>query len=246
LIGFSMGTLIVIPARIASVRLPGKMLADINGKPLIVRTFERAVASGVGDVIVACDNEEIADVVRSVGGNVVLTDPDLPSGTDRVFAAQTKFDPGQKYKFIVNLQGDLPFIDPNFVKEADKIIRNGDFDMATLATPIKDDSYLRSSVVKPVIAFKTKSSGQALYFSRAAVPFGGPFFHHVGIYCFRADGLRKFVNLPQSFLEKSEKLEQLRAIENGMSIGITVVPDAEPPISVDTADDLALAREYRA
>jgi 3-deoxy-manno-octulosonate cytidylyltransferase (CMP-KDO synthetase) len=239
-----MSTLTVIPARTASVRLPEKMLADINGKPLIVRTFESAVAADVGDVIVACDNIKIANAIENAGGKAVLTDPDLPSGTDRVFSALIKYDQSKKYKFIINLQGDLPFITPNFIKEADKLIRNTDYDISTAATPIKDDSYLRSSVVKPVIAFTSDNSGRALYFSRSAIPFGGPFFHHVGIYCFRAEGLGKFVNLPQSVLEKSEKLEQLRAVENNMTIGITVI-NAAPPISVDTADDLAMARKYR-
>ncbi|MDR2781935.1 MAG: 3-deoxy-manno-octulosonate cytidylyltransferase [Holosporaceae bacterium] len=238
-----MNTLVIIPARVASARLPRKMLADVGGKPLIVRTFESAVSANVGDVIIACDGQEIANVIQDAGGKAVLTDPELPSGTDRVFSAWTQYDPEQKYDFIINLQGDLPFISQDFVKEADKIIRNTDYDISTLATPIKDNSYLRDSVVKPVIAFTSKNDGKALYFSRSAVPFGGPFFHHVGIYCFRANGLKKFVGLPQSFLEKSEKLEQLRAIENGMTIGISVI-DAAPPISVDTADDLLLAREY--
>ncbi|MDR1334607.1 MAG: 3-deoxy-manno-octulosonate cytidylyltransferase [Holosporaceae bacterium] len=236
-----MNTLIVIPARIASVRLPEKMLADIGGKPLIVRTWESAVSAGVGDVIVACDGAKIANEIEKAGGKAVLTDPELLSGTDRVFAAWNLYDPERKYDFIINLQGDLPFIAPVFIREADKIIRNTSYEMATLATPIKDDSYMHNSVVKPVISFTSENSGKALYFSRSAVPSGGPFLHHVGIYCFRANGLEKFVNLPMSPLEKSEKLEQLRAIENNIEIGITVV-DADPPISIDTADDLALAR----
>ncbi|MDR2724173.1 MAG: 3-deoxy-manno-octulosonate cytidylyltransferase [Holosporaceae bacterium] len=232
-------TLIVIPARMASSRLPGKMLADVNGKPLIVRTFESAVAAAAGDVIVASDGEDIANVIRAAGGKAILTDPNLPSGTDRVFSAWTKYDSERKYKFIINLQGDLPFIDPDLIRIANKVARNSDYDISTLATPIRDDSYLQESVVKPVIAFTTKDHGKALYFSRSAIPFGGPFFHHVGIYCFRADKLRKFVNLPQGVLEKSEKLEQLRALENNMIIGVRVV-DVDPPLSIDTLDDLAL------
>jgi 3-deoxy-manno-octulosonate cytidylyltransferase (CMP-KDO synthetase) len=217
------------------------MLADVGGKPLIVRTFESAKAANVGDIIVACDCKEIADAVRNAGGEVALTDPDLPSGTDRVFAAWKKFDPEGKYEFIVNLQGDLPFIAPEFVQSAVEDIKNTNYDIFTLATPINDDSYLRDSVVKPVIAFASEKCGKALYFSRSVVPFGGPYFHHVGIYCFRAEGLQKFVNLPQSPLEKSEKLEQLRAMENGMTIGVRII-DLDPPISVDTDEDLALAR----
>jgi 3-deoxy-manno-octulosonate cytidylyltransferase (CMP-KDO synthetase) len=240
-----MNTLIVIPARVASVRLPGKMLADVNGKPLIVRTFESAVSSGVGDVVVACDGNEIASVIREAGGKAVLTDPNLPSGTDRVFSGRTLYDLEKKYDVIINLQGDLPFISANFIRESEKIIRNSDYDISTVATPIKDDSYLVNSVVKPVISFTSETGGKALYFSRSPVPSGGPFFHHVGIYCFRAESLEKFVSLPQSPLEKSEKLEQLRALENNMTIGIGVI-DAAAPISVDTADDLAAARKYSA
>jgi 3-deoxy-manno-octulosonate cytidylyltransferase (CMP-KDO synthetase) len=238
-----MKTLIVLPARVASVRLPGKMMADIGGKPLIVRTFESARAANVGDVIVACDCAEIADAIKNVGGETVLTDPNLPSGTDRAFAGWTKFDPERKYKFIMNIQGDLPFVSPYFIQVADEIIRNTEYDLSTIATPIKDDSYLHDSVVKPAISFTSKSAGKALYFSRSPIPFGGPYFHHVGIYCFRAEGLQKFVNLPQSQLEKIEKLEQLRALENNMTIGIRTV-DIETPISVDTAEDLEMAREY--
>jgi 3-deoxy-manno-octulosonate cytidylyltransferase (CMP-KDO synthetase) len=219
------------------------MLADIGGKPLIVRTLESATAAAVGDVIVACDGPEIADVVQNSGGKAVLTDPNLPSGTDRVFAAWAQYDPDEKYEFIINLQGDLPFISPELIRAADKVIKEGKYDISTVATPIKDDSYLIDSVVKPIIAFTSPENGKALYFSRAAIPFGGPYYHHVGIYGFRSAGLRKFVNLPQSPLEKREKLEQLRAVENGMTIGIAVV-DQDPPISVDTADDLARAREY--
>jgi 3-deoxy-manno-octulosonate cytidylyltransferase (CMP-KDO synthetase) len=236
-------TLIVIPARIASSRLPQKMLADIGGKPLIVRTFKKAVAANVGDVVVACDCEEIAIQIREIGGKTILTDPNLPSGTDRVFSAWKKFDLEGKYKFIINLQGDLPHIAPEFIRVAALSARNAEYDIFTLATPIADDSYLQDSVVKPVIVFTSKDSGKALYFSRMAIPLGGPFFHHVGIYCFRADKLQDFVNLPQGLLEKTERLEQLRALENNMTIGIQII-DADPPISVDTPDDLMLARRY--
>ncbi|MDR0580702.1 MAG: 3-deoxy-manno-octulosonate cytidylyltransferase [Holosporaceae bacterium] len=236
-------TLIVIPARIGSTRLPQKMLADIGGKPLIVHTFEKAIAANVGDVVVACDCGEIATQIRAAGGEAILTDPNLPSGTDRVFSAWTKYDLEGKYKFITNLQGDLPNIAPEFIRAAALSARNTEYDIFTLATPIIDDSYLRDSVVKSVVAFTTKDSGKALYFSRMAIPLGGPFFHHVGIYCFRVDKLRDFVNLPQGLLEKAERLEQLRALENNMTIGIRII-DADSPVSVDTSDDLALVRRY--
>ncbi len=240
-----MDTLIVMPARISSTRLPGKVLADINGKPLIVRAYECAVASKVGDVIVACDDLEVKRAVESVGGTAVLTDPNLPSGSDRVFEAWQKFDKRKEYDCIINVQGDLPFVDAEFIQKAAEIVRESDYDISTLATPIRDESYKCASTVKPLISFSDSEfkKGKALYFSRSAVPYGGPYYNHVGIYCFRADSLRKFVSLPQSFLEKTEKLEQLRALENGMTIGITIV-DKESPISIDTYEDLKKARAY--
>jgi 3-deoxy-manno-octulosonate cytidylyltransferase (CMP-KDO synthetase) len=202
------------------------------------------MAADVGDVIVACDGPEIANAISDAGGKAILTDPNLPSGTDRVFSGCTKYDPDGKYEFIINVQGDLPFITPDFIRAANKIIREADYDISTVATPIKDDSYMRDSVVKPIISFTSKDTGRALYFSRMAVPFGGPYYHHVGIYGFRSAGLKKFVSLAQSSLEKQEKLEQLRAMENGMTIGITVI-DQVPPISVDTLDDLKMARSFK-
>ena len=240
-----MDTLVVIPARISSTRLPGKVLADINGKPLIVRAYECAVSSQVGDVIVACDDPKVKETIEGVGGTAVLTDPKLPSGTDRVFEAWQKFDGEKKYNYIINVQGDLPFVDAEFIQKAAEIVKESDYDISTLATPIKDESYQCHSTVKPVIAFSDSStkSGKALYFSRSAVPYGGPFYNHVGIYCFRAESLTKFVSLPQSSLEKTEKLEQLRALENGMTIGITVI-DKDSPISIDTYEDLERARAY--
>jgi 3-deoxy-manno-octulosonate cytidylyltransferase (CMP-KDO synthetase) len=213
------------------------MLADVKGKPLVVRTFESAKLANAGDVVVACDCDEIASAIQNAGGKAVLTDPNLPSGTDRVFAAWKKLDPEGKYKFIINLQGDMPFIGADFVRSAVEDIKKTNCDIFTLGTPIKDDSYLRESVVKPLITFDSQNGGRALYFSRSAIPFGGPYFNHIGIYCFRAEGLRKFVGLPQSPLEKTERLEQLRAIENGMTIGVRII-SAAPPISVDTQEDL--------
>jgi 3-deoxy-manno-octulosonate cytidylyltransferase (CMP-KDO synthetase) len=221
------------------------MLADIGGKPLIVRTYESVIASQAGDVIVACDGEEIAGAIRGAGGTAVLTDPDLPSGTDRVFAALTQYDPSKKYEFVINVQGDMPFIAAEFIRGARVIVEESNYDMSTLATPINDDAYLIDSVVKPVIAFTSRNSGRALYFSRSPIPHSGPYFHHVGIYCFRRKTLEKYVSLPQSPLEKIEKLEQLRILENDMTIGITVV-DQPSPISVDTPVDLERAREFHA
>lgn len=237
-----MDTLVVIPARIGSTRLPEKMIADVDGVPLIVQTYQHVLAAKVGDVVVACDHQRIVDAIESVGGTAVLTDPELPSGTDRVFAAWRKIDPDEKYEYIINVQGDLPLIAPEFVQKAEDLVKNSNFDISTIVTPIHDDSYKMSSVVKPVIAFSSENQGQALYFSRSPIPFGGPYYNHVGIYCFKADALKKFVSLPQSNLEKIEKLEQLRAMENGLTIGVFVLHQ-DSPISVDTMDDLNKVRE---
>ena len=240
-----MDSLIVVPARVSSTRLPGKVLADIGGKPLVVRVYECAVASKAGDVIVACDDLRVKEAVERVGGTAVLTDPNLPSGTDRVFEAWQKFDIKKKYDYVINVQGDLPFVEAEFIQKAVKIVKGSSYDISTLATPIKDDSYQCPSTVKPVISFTDfeAKKGKALYFSRSAIPYGGPYYNHVGIYCFRAESLAKFVSLPQSPLEKSEKLEQLRALENGMTVGITVI-DRDSPISIDTYEDLEKARTY--
>jgi 3-deoxy-manno-octulosonate cytidylyltransferase (CMP-KDO synthetase) len=219
------------------------MLADIGGEPLIVWAYKSAVAAAVGEVIVACDGEEIATAVRGVGGTAIITDPDLPSGTDRVFAAYKQYDVDGKYDFIINMQGDVPFIAPEFLSYSDHMLRTSNYDMSTLATPIKDESYLVESCVKPVIVFSEKNSGKAIYFSRSAVPFGGPYYQHIGIYGFRSEALARFVSLSPGTLEKTEKLEQLRALENGMTIGIDVL-DMPPPISVDVASDLEAARRY--
>lgn len=240
-----MGTLVVIPARISSTRLPGKVLADIDGKPLVVRAYECATASQVGDVIVACDDPKVKDAIEGIGGTAVLTDPELPSGTDRVFQAWQKFDNEKRYNYVINVQGDLPFVDVEFIQKAAEIVKESNCDISTLATPIKDESYQCPSTVKPVISFDDFDSGKgrALYFSRSSIPYGGPYYNHVGIYCFRAESLTKFVNLPQSSLEKSERLEQLRALENGMTVGITVI-NKDSPISIDTYEDLEKARVY--
>lgn len=236
-----MKTLIVVPARFASTRLPGKMLACVGDKPVVIRTYERAIAAGVGDVIVACDDQAIYDAVTQYGGIAYLTDPNLPSGTDRVYAAWREYD--QSYEYIINVQGDLPFIATEFIQATDEMIRSHEYDICTSATLITDNSYKLPSTVKPVIAFTEPNKGRALYFSRAEVPYNGPYYHHVGIYGFRAQTLQRFVQLPQSPLEKTESLEQLRALENGMSIGISVV-NAPSPISIDTPEDLERARQY--
>jgi 3-deoxy-manno-octulosonate cytidylyltransferase (CMP-KDO synthetase) len=240
-----MNTVVIIPARMASTRLPKKMLAEIAGEPLIVRTYKSAVAANVGDVVVACDGEEIATVIRNAGGTAILTDPALTSGTDRVYAAYNSYDQNHKYECVVNLQGDIPFVSGDFIRTGVEALRKTNYDMYTLATPIDDDTYNMPFVVKCAIAFSSpkKSDGKALYFSRNAIPYRGPYYHHVGIYCFRSETLRKFVSLPQSYLELTEQLEQLRALENNITIGISILEQA-PPISVDVQEDLLKARKF--
>lgn len=239
-----MNPIVVIPARMASTRLPGKPLADIAGKPMIVRVWEQAVAAGVGPVVVAAAEAEIADAIRAAGGQAVMTDPDLPSGSDRVFQALNKVDPKAQHDVVVNLQGDLPALDPAAVCACVDALAVTGADIATLAAEIDDEAdYDNTSVVKPVVVWdSTGDRGRALYFTRARAPWGeGALFHHVGIYAYTRKALVHFVSLAPSALEKREKLEQLRALEAGMTIAVARV--AEVPLSVDTPEDLARARK---
>lgn len=229
---------IIIPARLGSTRLPRKMVADVNGIPLIIRTLNSAKSANLGRVIVACDSEEIADLVNKNDGEAIITSPDLPSGTDRVYAAAIEV--GIKNGIIVNVQGDVPFVDPIFIEESARLCAMDGVDIATPIVKINDDSYTIDSVVKPVVSFYSEKYAKALYFSRAQVPYGGPFYHHVGVYAYKFEALEKFVSLEASSLEKSERLEQLRALENGMSIH-AVLCDVDTPISVDTEEDLKKA-----
>ncbi|HEX2591557.1 MAG TPA: 3-deoxy-manno-octulosonate cytidylyltransferase [Rhizomicrobium sp.] len=239
-----MNPIVLIPARLASTRLPDKPLADIAGSPMIVRVWRQAVAAALGPVVVAVAEREIAAAIESAGGRAVLTDPDLPSGTDRINAALQSVDPDGKHDVVVNLQGDLPALDPAYVKAVVDVLASANADMATLAAEIDDPAdYDNPSVVKPVVAWDaTGTRGRALYFTRARAPTGeGPLFHHVGIYAFRRAALERFVALPPSPLEKREKLEQLRALEAGMSIAIARIDSV--PLSVDTPADLEKARK---
>jgi len=233
--------IVIIPARMASTRLPGKPLATIAGVPMIVCVWRQAVAAGIGPVVVAAAEPEIVAAVEAAGGKAVLTDPDLPSGSDRVFAALNAVDPGGKHDVVVNLQGDLPALDPAQIRAVADVL--GDADIATLAAEIDDPAERTNpSVVKPVVAWDADGlSGRALYFTRATVPSGdGPLFHHIGIYAFRRASLARFVALAPSPLETREKLEQLRALEAGMTIRVARVDSV--PLSVDTPADLEKAR----
>ncbi|TAN53550.1 MAG: 3-deoxy-manno-octulosonate cytidylyltransferase [Rhodospirillales bacterium] len=235
--------IIVIPARLKATRLPNKPLADIHGLPMIVHVWKRAMEAGIGPVVVAAAEPEIAEAVTGAGGWAVLTDPDLPSGSDRVWAALNAIDPQGGHDVVVNLQGDLPAIDPKVIAASLLPLAEPAVDIATLVSEIKSEEERDDpNVVKAVLAFAPGTSvARALYFSRNAVPSGaGPHWHHIGIYAYRRAALTRFVDLPVGLLEAREKLEQLRALENGMRIDAALVDTV--PFGVDTPADLERAR----
>ncbi len=235
--------IVIIPARMASSRLPGKPLADIDGRPMVVHVMLRALAAGIGPVAVAAAEPEIAEAVREAGGIAVLTDPTLPSGSDRVHAALAALDPDGAHDVVVNLQGDFPTLRPAHLARALAPLDDCGVDIGTLVTPIENDAEAaRPSVVKAACAFGPgDGAARALYFSRLPIPWGdGPRWHHIGVYAWRRAALARFVALPPSALEVREGLEQLRALEAGMVIGCARVDAA--PFGVDTPDDLARAR----
>jgi 3-deoxy-manno-octulosonate cytidylyltransferase (CMP-KDO synthetase) len=235
--------IVVIPARLASTRLPNKPLADIHGKPMIVHMLERGREADIGPVAVACGDPEIAAVVRDAGGLAVLTDPSLPSGSDRVHAALASLDPDRRHDVVVNLQGDFPTLDPTGLRLVVTPLADPAIDIGTLVVPIRDEIEATTvSFVKAACAFaEGQTIAQALYFSRQAIPWGlGPRWHHVGIYAYRRAALDRFVALPPSPLELREALEQLRALENGMRIACVRMEHG--PFGVDTAEDLERAR----
>jgi 3-deoxy-manno-octulosonate cytidylyltransferase (CMP-KDO synthetase) len=235
--------LIVIPARMGSTRLPGKPLADIHGVPMIVHVWRRAMAAEAGPVVVACAETEIAEAVERAGGRAVLTRADHPSGSDRAHEAAMLLDPARRHDVVVNLQGDLPMLDPAIVRTALEPLADPAVDIATLASPMREEWERQSpAAVKIAASFAPGAKiARALYFSRSLIPSGdGPHYHHIGIYAYRRAALERFVSLPQSPLELREKLEQLRALESGMRIDVALV-DAVP-MGVDTPEDLARAR----
>jgi 3-deoxy-manno-octulosonate cytidylyltransferase (CMP-KDO synthetase) len=238
--------LIIIPARLASTRLPNKPLAMIDGSPMIVQVWRRAMEAALAPVVVACDSVEIQQAIEDVGGKAVLTDPDLPSGSDRIWQALQQIDPQGSFDIIINLQGDMPTLDPKVIGAVLAPLANPAVDIATLAAPIHDaEERQNPAVVKVVLAGLDQpqaGSFQALYFSRAAIPAGAAEqYHHIGIYAYRRQSLAQFVSLPPSALEKIEKLEQLRALEAGMRIHVALVDTI--PLGVDTAEQLELARD---
>lgn len=239
-----MTPLIVIPARMKATRLPGKPLALIAGEPMIVHVWRRAVEAKLGDVVVACDGEEIASAIRAVGGVAVITDPDHPSGSDRIWEAVNALPDAAKYDIIINLQGDVPTLEPELIRELLVPLADPAVDITTLAAVIqREEEHTNPSVVKIVAAWDAAGrAGRALYFTRATAPHGdGVRYHHIGVYGYRRAALAKFVALPPSPLELREKLEQLRALEAGLRIDVRVVDTV--PLGIDTPEDLERARE---
>jgi 3-deoxy-manno-octulosonate cytidylyltransferase (CMP-KDO synthetase) len=237
------GVLILIPARMASTRLPGKPLADIAGQPMIVHVMRRAQAAAVGAVVVATDSEAIAACVEKAGGRAVMTRADHVSGSDRIFEALQTVDAEGRAGIIVNVQGDLPTLAPADIAAAIAPLADPAVDIGTLAAVIKRaDERGNPNVVKVVGTPIAASRLRALYFTRAPAPFGdGPLYHHIGLYAYRREALSRFVGLPPSPLEQREKLEQLRALEAGMRIDVTIVDSV--PLGVDTPEELERARE---
>jgi 3-deoxy-manno-octulosonate cytidylyltransferase (CMP-KDO synthetase) len=234
--------LVLIPARMASSRLPGKPLMDIAGLPMIVHVLRRGEEAGIGRVAVATDTPEIAAAVEAHGGEAVMTRADHPSGSDRIFEALETLDPAGEAEIIVNLQGDFPTITPDNIRDVLAPLADPAVDIATLAAEIHTEEESTSpSVVKAVGTSLGGKRMRALYFTRATAPHGdGPRYHHIGLYAYRRAALERFVKLPPSPLEQQEKLEQLRALEADMRIDITVVDTV--PRGVDTAPDLETAR----
>lgn len=242
--------IIMIPARMAAARLPNKPLADINGEPMIVHVWRRGMAADLGPVVVACCGPEIAGAIERVGGQAIITDPNLPKGSDRIYVALKQVDEGnsgQPHDIIINLQGDLPTIDATLLHQVLAPFENPDVDIATLAAPIKHKDELNNpNVVKIAMTEPQKTAsgalvGRALYFSRSPIPSGGQIhYHHIGVYAYRRKALEAFVQLQMSSLEKAEQLEQLRALEAGLRIDVAVVDSI--PQSVDTPDDLDKVR----
>ena len=231
--------IILIPARLASTRLPDKPLAQIGGLAMIVQVLKRAQEADCGRVVVAAAEAEIAEAVTAAGGEAVLTDPDLPSGSDRIHAALEMIDSAGAHDVIVNLQGDLPTLEAKLVRDCLAALDGAD--MATLVAEISDARERDNpNVVKAVLSLESGKKARALYFTRATAPYGdGPLYHHIGIYAYQRAALDKFVSLPPSPLEKRERLEQLRALEAGFTIHAAIVDTV--PVGVDTPEDLAHA-----
>ncbi len=239
--------IVMIPARLDASRLPDKVLADINGAPMVVHAWRRGMETGIGPVVVAAAAPAIAEAVEKAGGKAVLTDPDLPSGSDRIHQALTRLDPDRTYDAVVNLQGDLPNIGPAQVRAAFDLLSDPAVDIGTLAAEIVNpEDRDNPNAVKAVFPCPPGARrGRALYFTRATAPYGdGPLYHHFGLYAYRRAALERFVSLPPGILEQRERLEQLRALEAGMRIDVALIDTI--PLDVNTPADLERARDLLA
>ena len=236
-----MSTLILIPARMASTRLPGKPLADIHGLPMIVHVLRRVEEAKIGEAVVATDSEAVATAVEKAGGRAVMTRSDHQSGSDRIFEALEALDPEHRVGIVVNVQGDLPTIDPAAIRAALKPLREPQVDISTLGAVIRDPAELTNpNVVKAHAKETAPGRLHAATFSRADAKGPGPHYHHIGLYAYRRPALERFVALPPSANEQRERLEQLRALDNGMRIDVEIVDTV--PLGVDTPEDLDRAR----
>jgi 3-deoxy-manno-octulosonate cytidylyltransferase (CMP-KDO synthetase) len=241
-----MNPLVAIPSRLAATRLPNKPLADIHGLPMIVHVWRRAVEADCGPVLVACAEQALVDAVAAAGGRAVLTDPGHHTGSDRIAEAIARFDPDRRYDVVINVQGDLPTIDPAAIRASLLALEDPAVDIGTLVAEIKDEEdRMNPNVVKCVVGFPPgRRVARALYFSRATVPARQGPHYHIGLYAYRRAALERFVKLPPGVLQQRESLEQLRALENGMRIDAVLVDTV--PLGVDTAAELARARELLA
>ena len=238
----------IIPARMGSLRLPNKPMAEIAGKPMIVHVWKQATAAGLGPVLVACDDISIVNAIQNEGGIAIMTDSNLPSGTDRIYSALCEFDPDETYRRIINLQGDLPNIPPNYLALLANMLTQLEFDLCTLVAPCERKEINKPQVVKAVMSWNEDflesdfPTGRVHYFSRAPIPFGSEiFWHRIGLYGWQRDALKHFVGTAPSYLETAEKLEQLRALELGMIIGAGKVE--APAAGIDTEQDLIEIRK---
>jgi 3-deoxy-manno-octulosonate cytidylyltransferase (CMP-KDO synthetase) len=237
--------IVLIPTRLAATRLPKKPLADIAGMPMILHVWRRAVAAEVGPVVVACGDREIAEVVEKAGGRAIMTDPDLPTGSDRIHAAITMLDPDRAHDAVINVQGDMPMLDPAAIRLAVAALDDPETDIATLASALDDPSIAAQDHVNLVVAGFTDPArpARALYFSKALMPWGdGPYYEHVGLYAYRRAALERYVQLPRGVLEQREHLEQLRALEAGMRISVRLIDPAQHGGQVDVPSDLDRVR----
>lgn len=234
--------LIVIPSRFAASRLPGKPLADLLGEPMIVKVWRRAIEADLAPVVVATDTPAIAEAIRAVGGQAVMTAPTHPSGSDRIFEAVSRIDPDGRHDILINVQGDLPSLAPETIRETASLLENEAVDIGTPVAEIRlEDERTASSVVKMIGTPLGERRFRCHYFTRATAPWGdGPLYHHIGLYAWRRAALERFITLPPSVLERRERLEQLRALEDNMRIDAIEV--AEVPLGVDTPQDLDRAR----